>query len=384
MPAMEDRGYFWWSGEKVEAGHFAPASAVSGTLTIKDDGTSRLELDGFLSPFNEGISGLFDSGTKVDRNIQGFLKNKNGQVLLSEVYKSGGRLSTQGASYESYLAFDCLVGQITGTTSEIDLTALDFVEVDLDGLEDWIGLGSIEAKETKTGSVTIKFKKKKPTTYKTGNEKIQLVYGLERPYLGIRDHNAIKIRETARLRVSGRQKFGLGEARNKFSSLHNLISLLAGLNIQLAWPRVGNSTKKLTYTLYSRGLQPTSMQDSISRQKCWFPYTAISQDFGSLYETWRSKSEEFGPGFYLCLGAKRQTTIYVESRFGNLISGLESFHRTKFPDQKNAGLSAKIARILESAIPKDRPWLKNRLAYADETSLADRIGEIVGGFASRS
>ena len=163
MSVLEDRGYFWWSEEAAQPGRFAPDTAVSGTLKIRDDGTSHLELDGFLGSLTEGVTGLLDYGANVG-DISGFLKNRNCQVLLCGVSTAGGRFSSRGVSYPSYLALDCLVGQ-DPEGGKIDPTALNFVEVDLDGLEDWLRLASIKGKETKTGSVTIKFKKQRSAAY---------------------------------------------------------------------------------------------------------------------------------------------------------------------------------------------------------------------------
>jgi hypothetical protein len=62
MPALEERGYFWWNDEPIPQGHLAPASAVAGLLKIDDNGRIDLELDGVLPSTHGPFAAIKDQG----------------------------------------------------------------------------------------------------------------------------------------------------------------------------------------------------------------------------------------------------------------------------------------------------------------------------------
>ncbi len=74
------------------------------------------------------------------------------------------------------------------------------------------------------------------------------------------------------------------------------------------------------------------------------------------------------------LGTRRGIKSYVENDFGNMISGLESFHRSLNGNHENIKLKQKIDRIIKQInMTKDRNWLTGRLKYAAEPSLKERL-----------
>jgi hypothetical protein len=145
MMILEDRGVFWWNDEQVPDGHFAPTSAVSGNLTIDDEGRITLELDGLFPSSTGPLAALLggDNSTIRDRQILGFLRATGSHVLLLGLIRTGGRASSYQMSYERFAASTCLVGDSAFPSG----TALRFytLEIDLKGFEDWLGLASIES-----------------------------------------------------------------------------------------------------------------------------------------------------------------------------------------------------------------------------------------------
>jgi hypothetical protein len=58
----------------------------------------------------------------------------------------------------------------------------------------------------------------------------------------------------------------------------------------------------------------------------------------------------------------------------NLIWGIEAFHRKRNTASESTPLSAKMRRIIDQVkAKKDKKWLENRLRYAGEPALEDRI-----------
>jgi hypothetical protein len=113
MTILDERGLFWWHHEPIPERQFAPDSCVPGLLRIDDDGRITLELDGRLSSDKGPMSVLpsFQDAAELEgKLIQGILKGSNKHVLLSDITKLGGHLSSHEIFYEEYAAFNCLVG----------------------------------------------------------------------------------------------------------------------------------------------------------------------------------------------------------------------------------------------------------------------------------
>jgi hypothetical protein len=95
-----------------------------------------------------------------------------------------------------------------------------------------------------------------------------------------------------------------------------------------------------------------------------------------VWETWKAKREELGPGVYLYLGTRRRVQLYIENRFINLVSGIEAFHRRRHRPSEVTSLQEKVERILgQITRSADRKWLTKKLEHADEPSLGERIFE---------
>jgi hypothetical protein len=112
----------------------------------------------------------------------------------------------------------------------------------------------------------------------------------------------------------------------------------------------------------------------------WTIFPQTRDTFGTLYSNWRRKRRQYGPGFYLYLGALRDrgASMYIEHRFVNLIWGIESLHRGMNPEptvsrsQKKTieGILRKAANLLNS---DERGWLNWHLRTASEPPLEHRI-----------
>ena len=108
---VEETGYFWWGDTPVPSGQLAPETAVVGKLSIDEDGYSRLELEGLL-PSEIGPLAAFGAGEPLPegKRIHGILKGSNKTVRLSGVNRAGGRIKSNGISFERYSALQCLLG----------------------------------------------------------------------------------------------------------------------------------------------------------------------------------------------------------------------------------------------------------------------------------
>ena len=142
MAIFEERGLFWWADEAVPEKQFAPDSCVAGLLIIGDDGRTRLELDGYFPSKHGPMTPMMRRGQLIDKDIQGLLKTSNKRVLLSGLTGGGGQFSTNGLSYERYIAGQCLVAD--GFAKPPATCAFKELIVPLAGFEEWLRLAAIK------------------------------------------------------------------------------------------------------------------------------------------------------------------------------------------------------------------------------------------------
>lgn len=380
---LEERGLFWWHDEPIPENQFAPDNCVAGTLTIAMDGSASLDLDGYL-PNEQGPFQVLSDQNKVfppNTAIQGKLKGKkDNNVLLFKLRKSGSSFSTHGMSHERYVANACLVAQTSLPTANRSLLFAS-LNVELKGLEQWLGLGNIGITRSRK-RVTVKYRKPEDEVYTLSDGTLVLSYlamgiwpGKSR--LTYRE-DELNLVERAVLCYKPKKRRSLEEMIEQYSRIQELFILLTGSEYAIEWPWL--TIGKSSYELYFRTL-PRSTDEPPSRHECWTNFTQLRSNFGSLFDAWRRKREELGPGAYLYLGLRRGMKMFVEHRFVNLIWGLESLHRRKSVDTNVAAkLEKKIERILSQIeAQKDRRWLEGRLKNAGEPSLKERLLDIFSG-----
>ncbi|SMQ30431.1 hypothetical protein SAMN04488483_5426 [Pseudomonas helmanticensis] len=375
---LEERGLFWWHDDPLPTDQFAPDSSVVGTLTIEENGAAYLELDGYFANSKGGpMAVLAAHGQQfpLDKAIQGKLKASGRNVLLLGLRRRGGQFRSHGISHEGFAALNCLVTDKSFPPAKRPLrfSALD---VELTGLEEWLGPGNIEVKRTRK-SIWAKHRVPKADIHELDDGTLTMRYDITGPWTGGSTHHIDKLNLVERviLRIKLKRARTLAEMREEYARLQELFILLTGTTFSLEWPQL--VIGKVAYRYYYEGFERSSKAPTYNEY--WVNYTQVKNNFGSIVTAMRRKREEFGSGFYLYLGIRRGMKMYVEHRFVNLIWGLESLHRRKNKDKvKETNLDAKIKRILDQISgSNDKRWLEGKLKHAGEPSLKERLMDVL-------
>ncbi|MGF0337094.1 HEPN domain-containing protein [Ectopseudomonas toyotomiensis] len=366
---IKEDGIFWWNDEEIPKGHFAPESAISGTLEISAEGKATLDLHGMLSP-GHPLENIF--GNKEERtnpSIQGILKSSGKHALLIKPYNNGGKFRTNGISHETFASPITLLSNKKFPKGMNSKGFYGF-EVSLTNLEDWVNRESIKIERTKK-TLKLHYTLPKGNSYKIKEGSLKITYDLRGPWHSS-TANKTELTETSCINISSRKSQNLDWVTENFNRLEELFTVLIGTSTYLDWPTAKFSTKKESYTCYfHRNKTP---QKPVKFTDIAVPLHIISKDFGAIFENWRSSRESFGPGFYLLIGVMKSEKTYVENRFVNYIWGLESLHRNSATQEKqNEKLKEKVKRIIDSAAPKDKRWLENALRNSAEPSLKERL-----------
>lgn len=374
---FEERGLFWWHDDPVPENQFAPDSCIVGTISIEESGAVYLELDGYFASSEGGAAAGIVGQTErfpVEKAIQGKLKVSSRNVLLLGLRRHGWTLSINGISHERFAASHCLVANCSfpPATRPLRFSAL---EVDLTGLEEWLRLSNIEVKRNRQ-RISVKHRVPKADVHDLDDGTLTVRYEISGPWTGnfIRHMDKLSLSESVSLRFKPKRARTLVEMQDDYAWLQELFILLTGSTFSLAWPRlvIGKMACEYYYAGFERSTKAPTWDE------CWVSYLQVKHNFGSIVKALRNKRVEFGPGFYLYLGLRRNMKMYVEHRFVNLIWGLESLHRRKNRDKvKETKLDSKIQRILDQISgSNDRRWLEGQLKHTGEPSLKERLLEV--------
>jgi hypothetical protein len=371
MTILEERGLFWWADEIVPETQFAPDSCIPGFVIIGDDGQSRLELDGYFPSPHGPMTPMVRQGQLIGKDIQGLLKTSNKRVILSGLTGNGGQFKSNGVSYERYIAKQCLVAD--GSVDPAAMHTFKEIIVPLAGFEEWLRLTGIKVASSER-TVSIKYKQPKGAVYPFAGGKLVIQVESELSSSGNIFGQALSLKETASMSFRFREYLALKDLIAQYKMLEDLILLLTGSDHPLAWPWVA-SGQHARYRLYFPKIGIKAASSPPAAHECVTSFVQLQERFGDIWSDWKKKREAFGPGFYLYLGTRRGSGQYIESRFVNLIFGLEAFHRKKYPSSGTTKLDAKIERILaQISLAKDKRWLAEILErIKDQPPLGQRL-----------
>jgi hypothetical protein len=170
------------------------------------------------------------------------------------------------------------------------------------------------------------------------------------------------------------------ELKQEFGFIEEFLALLSGSYFALRWPQIStdrNNTED-NYTLYFyRSSEKTSPPQA---WELWTFFPQVRDIFGTIYANWRKNRRNHGAAFYLQLAVLRSSSMYIEHRFVNLVWGVESLHRSLYPEAKGPSGEKKTIHSLltnfDAELNSDqRRWLERRMKADTEPTLEDRIVE---------
>jgi hypothetical protein len=375
--AVQSRGHFWWDDELAPDRHHLPLSAVTGELKITHEGRVTVQLDATLprqprEPFH--ISGRADFEALRARRIRGVLRGSGRGVLLLDLGTAGAVHSSYAVSTEGFSAAQCLISE-SQFDGRLKQPAFTYIDADLKGFEDWLWSRALHIKYGRRLS-TARYRRPKRITYRLQTGRLTLEQHLIGSSQG---HTDITWSERAYLRFRPDKALGMDAASEWHRWLHDFMILMTDSDYWLEWPR-GRWGKYDCALYFGRVASKTAERPHL--HECPTNFPRISESFGTLFEKWLSVRNTYGPGVYLYLSTRRGRQLYTENQFITLISGLESFHRTKYGDVPSQRAMAKLEKIVSQiADEKDKTWVTNRLAYTTLPNLENRIFEAVNALS---
>jgi ApeA N-terminal domain 1 len=215
---------------------------------------------------------------------------------------------------------------------------------DLAGFEAWFWFRSI-VMTREENRISAEWRRSDAAVYRFDDETLIIEFDVvgRIPYGSLADEIALKERATARITLVNRES--LEQLRNRFQLLKDPLILLVDTEPhRLSWPKV-SLEKGSEATWYFGRVKNDEVFTKPELHECLTFVPHLRERFGEIWSNWKTKRDEFGPGFYFYLGTRRGLNLYVEHTFVNLIWGIEAFHRIKYPT-KSDRLLPTIERIV--------------------------------------
>ena len=384
---FESSGYFWWVGEETPEGRFAPRSAMPGTLTILDNGMTRLVVTGSLIQSNFlqlDRSTQLQLDTDLDalkeRSIAGKVYDDRQCVYLRQIAYRGASRTIDHKTSENFEAAICLVGNAP-TIRNPESFVFSRLSIELTDQEGWLRNDAMVVDVAKADE--------KSQSQRVSYTAEQRDYDFEEGAISLRtDIHCDACEGIAIRKIDFEQHDWIDyspsfpqspeQLKQEFGHIEEYLALLSGSYYALHWPLISSANGDAvdSYTLYF--LRNQERTRPLEGWTLWTILPQVRDKFGSMYASWRKRRREAGTGFYLHLAALRNSSMYIEHRFVNLIWGIESLHRTLYPDAKGPSsdrsiIEALIAKLKVDSNSDQRRWLKQQLQRDTEPTLQDRI-----------
>ena len=380
MAEIKSRGLFWWREGALPDREIAPASSVAGELSISDGGRIELVLDGYLDrgQGREQWAVLPSAEEVADtraRTIEGRLIRENKQVLLFGLSKGRGTsFKSSGVSTEGFLAEHCLISDGWGVRWLP--SAIKSIELNLTSLLQWVRYRPFKL-DRETRTLCLQDFEPREYTTQIGCLSISGSSAATHP-INYESEGSFYSEAALALKTNGTEELDFEAVAKLFRLFQELFIILTDSEQCLPFPKIEAEFDGEIYRfqyfcarLYNESEAPE-----------WYALPTnldmLSEVFGSIIDKWFSQRERFGPGYYLYLGTRRGMSLYTENKFWSLITGLESFHTTKFGAEASDKLAKKIDRILgQIQRRKDRDWAEGVLTRELLPKLHERVAEVV-------
>ena len=377
---IDTSGFFWLPGD--------PQTLSPGVLRISQLGDVTLEL---MRPFGDPVSG--DPRTDVDlelswgqrwddpERILGLVE-RHGYVTLEHCLRTGGILTFGGGltkgTFRPALAFLGL-----GQDEAIHFQDFRFT---VEGLSQWLGRSGIrneQSYDTNTGAIHYSLPDSIVVTLAEDLD-LQFDFGIEFPTVSVFDIEAtVKQTSSVALHSSSPKPF------EYFSAIATQVShFLAfsmdrplAINSFTGYVEVEREDGRVKKAIEIYGNVGPRGREGVSTRpyQPLFSNRNIADYLEVILQAWLENADESSNAFNLYFASWSEGIQYIDVRLLWMAQALESLHRassqrTRMPAPE---FSDMMARVLE-AVPEEHVHLvEEKLQYANEPNLRERIGDLL-------
>ena len=363
----------------------SPEKKIPGILSIEVGGDIILKTEGLLDESSEGINKVFN---EVDGPVRilGFAYDQTPITLEDCSYLKTN--SFYNGNISEILVNCAILGAIYDVEQKILFTTFMF---SAKGLDKWVGFNGLiidDKKEKRTASILrsprneMLFNLKNgmrlsisvltttnKSTLEEAKKKLKVVFKLESDNKRSRDDFLL---------VAIRIVLLLSFAIDQVVSLDQ-ITATAEKNEE-SYPNDKNELKEIS--LYYPNVSFSENERIITRNRMLFTYWKIYGKAEEVIKKWLDVFEKIEPALNLYFSTKTGINHYMETRFLALVQGFETYHRRTSSDKemKEDDFRRLMDNLIESCPIEHKEFIRNKLKYANEISLAKRLKKTISPF----
>lgn len=366
-----------------------PDKQVGGTLAFSNDDGLRLNLTGSF----KGLAEMASFGSHQITTYPIILGVASGgkPVTLSDCQEVEWNFSSGGLTTQEIVASSAYVGAHFRDPAEIRFRKAD---VEYSHLQDWAGISGFRLdyprneKGQRAFEVTYNYPEEVVATTTKGTVRTTFTFHQSGDLLG-----AVNLKQSVQLRIDAEKDLSLGEWLKEFvSPLQNLLSLGCGrpnavtrLAVFATGQAIDGSEREVPIeVMYRPDYHEAGKPRRLLPPDMLFTLSDVSDDFGGIVERWLRVADELDSTCNLFFSVGYSPTMYFEQQFLNVVQAAETYHRRRLTNEVLPAdeHSARMDSILESVLSEHKSWLKEKLRYANEPALRQRLRDLMDVTAS--
>lgn len=371
-------GYFWPPG--------AEDKKIPGNLRVLDGGAVDVDFLGNMD--GETFDPLLLTSDAPNRIIG--LVEKHGYVTLENCsYRSKNTSLFGGVSKSTVTASHLLIGC---HLDQKELFAFNEFRFSVDGLEEWLSVGAIRITYSDDGvGATINFGLPPMKSVDGNFNGFSLSFDFGGSLPGLNPKQAqVTLKAFVRVRSETLRSF-TDFVEIAYQTIQ-FMRLVLGEKLSICEAFVTRDDLKHDF---SNGKQPNIQLPvfyqslpfdpkvpEIKTYRMLFLFPPAEHRFAQMLRNWFTMYELFSPALGLYFSAFADQHKYLDQRFLSLVQALETLHRRttaryRLPREEYKTLKAKL---IENCPEAHKDWLSQRLNFANEIFLVDRLKELITPF----
>ena len=364
----------------------SPQEQVPGTLSISDGGDIKLEL---TQPIDiSSLQALF--GYSSDDSLSHILGHveKDGPVIIDRCYHMSKK---RNIAHSGLIASDVILAYrafINLPYEEDTSPRFNAVTFSVEGIDEWVGISGIEVDDQSENSVlTISYNRPENVTLNLENGmQLQITFAWTPPGLPA----------TKRAEVSQKIYFKLISQESReldvFISVAEKITAflcfimdeIVCLESVTATPDSLRRDARDTFPvkIYCSSRPYSKDEPKIRELSMLFRFEKIQSRAESVINNWIENYEQIAPALDLYFLTKTGRIASIDLLFLTLAQALEAFHRrTSDEMHMDEDEFEEIRKTLVNKCPKkERNWFAQKLNYANELTLKNRLQRMIKPF----
>lgn len=293
-----------------------------------------------------------------------------------------GNQSSQGMQRDTYGANFVLVGHHAERIEDVQFQR---VLVDFTDFQAWLDLSCIQQTDAGKDGVTVHFKYPEDLVFLLADGTQLTLRANMNWTAGKAGESRFSVEERRLLQVAFTEPRELTKILEWLTRFRWLLSLLIGEPVELTTfsallPHIEDpNAPQTTITTMGSHLRSRVQRRAVKPHRMLLPFKAVQAQFGEVVSRWFDYFDKVSAALDLYFAVRFSSALYLEHRFLFLAQALEVYHRLNFEGRvlPKADFRAKLDRIVAGVPADEVDWVREKLQYANEKTLAMRLEEIM-------